>query len=54
MNELSPHERSLLRKVTIEVGAEFSINGVRLKCIERPYVSCASDACAGCYFSQEN
>ena len=56
MNKLSPHERSLLRKVTIDVGAEISINGVRLRCIERPSVSsiCVSEACSGCYFSQEN
>ena len=56
MNELSPHERSILRRVTIEVGSVFDVNGVRLRCIERPgvHTMCVSEACSGCYFSLEN
>ena len=54
MSKMSPHERSILRRVTVGIGSVIDVNGVLLKCIERSHVSCVSEACSGCYFSQEN
>ena len=56
MNELSPQQKSVLRKVTVDVGSVLDINGVLLKCVERPSVHSmhVSEACSGCYFSKEN
>lgn len=56
MSELSPHEKSILRHTTVDIGSVLDINGVRLLCIERPPVSTihVADACMGCYFSKEN
>lgn len=54
MNELSPQQKSVLRRVTVPIGSILNINGVRLMCIERPHVVHPSDACRGCYFSVEN
>lgn len=56
MNELSPQQKSVLRRVTVPIGSILDIGGVRLKCIERPDVRTmhVSEACSGCYFSIEN
>lgn len=54
MSELSPQQKSVLRRTTVAVGSIFEINGVRLRCIERPRVDYAAEACRGCYFSIEN
>jgi hypothetical protein len=56
MKELSPQQKSVLRKVTVDVGSIINIGGVLLKCIERPDVRTlhVSEACSGCYFSIEN
>lgn len=51
---LSPSLKSVVQRVTYPLGEEFSINGVLLRCVERPRVGHASDACSGCYFSLEN
>lgn len=39
---------------TFPIGYEFESYGVRLVCIERPYVSHWGDACKGCYFGVHN
>lgn len=47
---MSPQERSIINKSTCPIGSEIESNGIRVRCVERPVVSCVQDACIGCYF----
>ena len=53
-NQLSPAMKSVLSRTTYPIGEVFEVNGVRIRCIKRPYVEYVAMACSGCYFSQEN
>lgn len=49
-----PSLKHLESHTTFPVGYEFESRGVRLRCIERPYVEWSGDACKGCYFGINN
>lgn len=51
---VTPAQKSVIRRTTYPIGKVFEVNGVYVRCIERPYVESSCDACIGCYFSQEN
>lgn len=51
---LPPALKSVIQKTTTPVGEVIEVNGVYVRCVLRPRVDCAYDACSGCYFSQEN
>lgn len=51
---MSPAMKSVVQRITYPIGGVYDVNGVMVRCVERPYVSCCRDACSGCYFSQEN
>jgi hypothetical protein len=51
-DSLTPQEKSILFKTTMPVGTEFMSNGVLLRCVVRPEVEFARDACSGCFYSQ--
>lgn len=51
---LTPAMKSVVQRTTTPIGEVLDVNGVLVKCIARPYVQCAYDACSGCYFSIAN
>lgn len=53
MKKDHPSMKHIENHTTYPIGHEFKSNGVRLVCIERPFVSWC-DACRGCYFSEHN
>lgn len=53
---ISPALKSVLQRVTLPIGEVISVNGVLVRCVERPPISriSVSDACSGCYFRRFN